>query len=134
MLRRKSALCLGGRTNAIMLALFVLTLGLFAAPARCDILFQNTSDGRLLDWVMNGISRTDTVTPPGTGSASWKVVGSGDFTGDGKTDLLLRNQDNGQLVYWQMDGTSFVRWDYINPSMPGPVDWQVVGVADIDKD
>ena len=68
------------------------------------------------------------------GDTAWKVVGPGDFNGDGTPDILFQNQQTGQLVYWQMNGSSYVQWYYINPSLPGPLDWKVVAVTDLNGD
>jgi len=134
MFRRRVAVSFVFSRHAIILALSIMTL-LFSAPSvKSDILFQNKQTGRLVNWLMNGTSLvnfsflTDPTTP------IWKVVGSADFNGDGKPDLLFQNQLTGQLIYWLMDGSTFIKWGYINPSIPGPLDWKVVAVGDFTGD
>ena len=70
------------RLSTSILALAVFTLMLFVSPARADLVFQNSTTGELADWLMSGINRLSTVSPPSPGTYTWKVVGAGDFSGD----------------------------------------------------
>src|SRR5437773_1076702 len=99
MTRKLLAIPWPSRQSTSILALAVFTLTLFAAPARPDIVFQNTSTGQLADWMMSGITRTTTLYPPNPGTPIWRIAGAGDFSRDGKDDLLLQNQQTGQLIY-----------------------------------
>ena len=98
-----------------------------------DILFQNTSNGQLVNWNM----ANDDITPNfinflgGPVSADWKYKGTGDFTGDNNEDIL-----------WQQDGTGAVRvWDVVNNTVTSnsqvntvSSDWQIRGVGDFQFD
>lgn len=121
------------RQNAVWLVLSFAMMLVFTASAKPDIVFQNSASGDLVNWSLNGTSLNSATPLTYPGSTSWKVVGSGDFSGDGAADLLFQNQLSGQLVYWQMNGTNYVQWYYLNPSFPG-ANWKVAAVCDLDGD
>jgi hypothetical protein len=99
-----------------------------------DIIFQNSTSGDLVYWLMNGLNETSFsfVTPknPGTG---WQLVGTGDFNRDGYTDLLFQNSSTGDLYEWNLSGGTMVSGGFITPSNPG-TGWKVVAVGDLNGD
>ena len=134
MTRNKTKMCETARPTALVLALSLLALLIFAAPLKADIVYQNQSTGQLVNWMMNGVTLVNYTALLSPGTPIWKVVGSGDFDGDGHPDLLFQNRQTGEIVFWQMNGSTFVHFYYINPSVPGSLDWKVVTVGDLDGD
>jgi aromatic ring-cleaving dioxygenase len=125
--------------SAAILAMSLYGLAVAAIPCagqsvQPDIVFQHQTTGQAVDWLMNGTSLSHYAYLPASGAASWKIVGSGDFDGDTRPDLLYQNQQTGQLVYWLMNETKLIQSGFVDPSMPGPVYWKVVTVADLDGD
>jgi hypothetical protein len=66
-----------------------------------DILFQNTSTGRVSVWEMDGTTKIGggAVGNPGT---SWHAIG----TGASGSDILFQNPSTGQTSIWEMDGAT----------------------------
>ena len=131
---KQNVIRLPARKNALMLALSLVTLLVFASPSRSDIIFQNQTSGQLVSWLMNGTNLVNYTFPPTPGTPNWKAVGTGDFDGDGNQDLLFQNQQTGVLIFWRMNGSTLIQSYYLNPSFPGSVDWKVGAVADLDGD
>ena len=73
---------------------------------QADLLWQQRQSGRLVTWLMNGLSRREGrfLTPEGPDSAQWQAVGLADLTGDGRTDLLLQHGVSGRVVVWELEG------------------------------
>jgi hypothetical protein len=94
-----------------------------------DIVLQNDETGTPQIWLMNGTTRTSTVTLPGT-SDDWHVIAADDFNGDGQPDLLFQN-DNGAVSIWTMNGTSVV--SMASAGNPGD-DWRAIGAGDFNGD
>jgi hypothetical protein len=78
----------------------------FNGDDKSDILWQNSSTGQRVIWIMNGTTFQSAVSL-GTVATSWSIAGSGDFNGDGKSDILWQNSSTGQRVIWIMNGTTF---------------------------
>src|SRR6266487_1444584 len=76
----------------------------FNGDAKADILWQNSSTGQRVIWLMNGTTHQSTVNL-GTVPTTWSIVGSGDFNGDAKADILWQNSSTGQRLIWIMNGT-----------------------------
>jgi hypothetical protein len=113
------------------ISLDVIGYDLVSAPvANADIIWQNTSTGQRVIWLMNGITFQSFVDL-GTVGTSWSIAGSGDFNGDGKADILWQNSFTGQRVIWFMNGTalqSFVSFATIDPQ------WSIAGSGDFNGD
>jgi hypothetical protein len=101
----------------------------FNNDGKSDIVVQN-SDGTPQIWLMNGTSRTSTVTLPNPGSA-WHVIAAADFNNDGNADLLFQNASSGAVSVWLMNGTSVVT--IANAGNPGSA-WHAIGVGDFNND
>src|SRR5207247_8248226 len=61
----------------------------FNGDAKADIVWQNSSTGQRVIWLMNGTTHQSNVSL-GTVPTSWSVAGSSDFKGDGKSDIRLQ--------------------------------------------
>jgi FG-GAP-like repeat len=79
--------------------------GDFNGDGKSDILWQNSSTGQRVIWLMNGTTLQSTVSL-GTVATSWSIAGSSDFNGDGKADILWQNSSTGQRLIWIMNGTT----------------------------
>jgi hypothetical protein len=77
----------------------------FNGDRKADILWQNSSTGQRVIWLMNGTAFQSSVNL-GTVPTSWSIAGSGDFNGDGKADILWQNNSTGQRLIWLMNGTT----------------------------
>jgi alpha-tubulin suppressor-like RCC1 family protein len=77
--------------------------GDFNGDSFCDLLWVNTSSGKVVIWLMNG---TTTINSGVIfeGDAVWWPAAVGDFNGDGKADIAWRNTANGQVAVWLMNG------------------------------
>jgi hypothetical protein len=93
-----------------------------------DILWNNTSNGAVLMWEMNGSQVVGSATIGG--GSSWQLVGTGDFNGDGMSDILWENTNNNLVLMWEMNGTQVINSAWIG----GGSNWQVVGTGDFNGD
>jgi hypothetical protein len=71
--------------------------GDFNGDGKADILWQNTSTGQRVIWLMNGTALQASVSL-GTVPTSWSMAGSGDFNGDGKADLAIAEETSGTII------------------------------------
>jgi FG-GAP-like repeat len=104
--------------------------GDFNGDGKADILWQNSSTGQRVIWLMNGTALQSTVSL-GTVATSWSITGSGDFNGDGKADILWQNNSTGQRLIWIMNGithTSTVSLGFVATS------WSIAGSSDFNGD
>jgi hypothetical protein len=108
----------------------VVGVGDFNGDGKADILWQNTTNGNLAIYLMNGTTVTSSATFANLGA--YTVVGTGDFNGDGKSDILLRD-GSGDIAIWEMNGTTI-----LNPSAAGVGNlstvWSVAVTGDFNGD
>jgi len=86
-----------------------LVAGDFNADARPDLVWRNATSGRVVVWLMNGVTTTGTTaiwTATNPGDSAWLPQAAGDFNADGKTDLVWRNTTTGRVIVWLMDGVT----------------------------
>src|SRR5262249_14724080 len=102
--------------------------GDFNNDGLADIVVQ-TSDGTPQLWLMNGTTRTSTVSLSNPGSA-WHVISADDFNNDGNNDLLLQN-NSGATAVWLMNGTSVVSMTTVGN--PG-ISWHAIKAGDFNND
>jgi hypothetical protein len=108
----------------------VVGVGDFNGDGKADILWQNTSNGNLAIYLMNGITITSSATFANLGAYS--VVGIGDFNGDGKSDILLRD-GSGNVAIWEMNGTTILNANSAGVGNLSSV-WSVAETGDFDGD
>ena len=51
----------------------------------------------------------------GIPSTTWKIVGSGSFSGNLTPDILWQNEQTGEVEIWPMKGTTRVGFTQIEP-------------------
>jgi FG-GAP-like repeat len=102
----------------------------FNGDGKADILWQDTSTGDRVIWLMNGTTHTGSVGLP-TVPPSWSIAGSSDFNGDGKADILWQDTSTGDRVIWLMNGTTLQSWVSLGTV---PTSWSIVGSGDFNGD
>jgi hypothetical protein len=102
---------------------------------------SNPDAGKVLIWLMNGTSPTQTVyTNFVVADVNWRLEGVADFNGDTNADLVWRNYgapgsnpDAGKVAIWTMNGVTPVS-TVVAPFVVADVNWRLNGVADFNKD
>jgi hypothetical protein len=102
----------------------------FNGDDKADILWQNTSTGQRVIWLMNGTTLTSAVNL-GFVATSWSIAGSNDFNGDGKSDILWQNKSTGERLIWLMNGTTLQ--SSVNLGTV-PTSWSIAGSSDFNSD
>jgi hypothetical protein len=109
--------------------------GDFNGDCQSDILWENTANGYIYAWLMNGTTATTGNTISQGVSSEWKLGGVGDFDGDGKSDLVWQNTTTGAVYVWLMDGITVKAPTTGVPIQLGvPLQWTIVGVGDFNAD
>jgi hypothetical protein len=110
----------------------------FDGDTKPDLVWRNTTSGRVVAWYMNGTTRTGTgvIWPASNpGDALWMPMAAGDFNGDGKPDLVWRHLTAGRVIVWYMDGITrtgtAVIWAATNP---GDANWVPLVAGDFNGD
>src|SRR5262249_1839792 len=110
---------------------FVLTIrpdNDFDGNGTSDLIFQNSLDGKVFEWQLNGTTVTGSGFVGNNTDPSWHVVATGDFNGDGYSDLIWQNSTSGQVFEWQLLGTAIPIANFVgNNNDPS---WRVVGSGD----
>jgi hypothetical protein len=101
-------------------------------PRTADVLWRNTTNGTLVEWMMSGATIAATPQLSIAEDLVWRVEGVADFGGDGHSDVLWRNVNDGTLIVWLMN-RSAVRAALTLSEAKG-AEWKVEGVADFDGD
>jgi hypothetical protein len=81
----------------------------FNADGKPDILWRNSTTGRVIVWYMDGVNRTGTAVIWAVTTASdaqWMPMATGDFNADSKPDIVWRNMTTGRVIVWYMDGVT----------------------------
>jgi hypothetical protein len=94
-----------------------------------EVLFQNTSNGRVAAWSLAGTRHRSTTVLP-VAPAGSKLVGTGDFNGDGQNDLVWQGSDR-KVAVWYMNGLVF---GSVASGPAAPPSWFTAGVADFNND
>ncbi len=107
----------------------VIADGDFNGDGVTDLLWRNTSDGRIFyqPFASNGLPNGGTIfyTEP---NAAWKIVHTPDLDGDGKADLLWYNTSTGQVYVMLMNGGTIKAQAmvYTEPNLS----WSIAAVGD----
>ena len=107
---------------------------------RADLVFQNSANGALAVWLMNGATVVGTAwitdgagTPLIMPDPNWQIVGAGDLDRDGKADLIWRNQVTGGVGAWAMNGNAVRTMRSLSPDHVSS-DYVIGGVGDVNGD
>jgi subtilisin-like proprotein convertase family protein len=106
----------------------LVSLNDFNNDGNPDLLFQNTRNGNLTIWFMNGYRHVRTVNLNNRGmlpSQGWTISGAIDLSGDRKKDLVWQNT-NGLFSTWFMNGTNVTEANHLFEAGPVP-GWSMVG-------
>jgi hypothetical protein len=101
-----------------------------------DLVWQNSSDGRLAVWLMDGarVVSTAMLSIPRVSDTAWKVRAVGDTDGDGRADLLWQNSSTGELAAWFMRGPTVVSTARLSIGVMTDANWRIAGAQDVSGD
>lgn len=108
----------------------MLGVGNFDGLNGDDILFRDSTNGRIGIWLMNGknISSQGIV---GNCPTYFHYIGVGDFDGTNGDDLLFRDSTNGRIAIWLLDGITIDNSGIVGNC---PLYFYVCGLGDINGD
>ncbi len=101
-----------------------------------DILWRNTTSGKLVVWAMYWNYRIETLVPTPNQAAdlNWDVVAAQDYDDDGNVDLLWYNATSGKVVTWLLDATlTRTAGRFTTPAGAGDANWRPVASADYSR-
>jgi hypothetical protein len=108
----------------------------FDGDNKPDLVWQNSSNGMLAMWFMDGTTAISysQLSIPQLADTNWKIVGSGELNGDGKSDLIWQNFSTGELSVWFMDGARVVNPVRMTPIKVADPAWKVQATGDMNGD
>jgi hypothetical protein len=130
----------GGGTildNAFDQTFQVVAVGDFNGDGKSDLAYRRTSDGVPEIQLLNGAASTGGgILVNNTFDTSFKVIGTGDFTGDGHSDLLWQRPSDGlvEIQFIDQNGTAVIGGGQIINNAFTNTDFRVVGVGDFNGD
>ncbi len=112
-------------------------VGDFNADGRSDILWRNSSNGRVWMYYMNGknvingdVSNGNNSPAPGEHVAFtalvWNIKAIGDYNGDGKQDIFWRNDVTGENYMYLMNGVTLDPPGGLSVTPINDLNWKVV--------
>ena len=110
----------------------VLGTGDFDHNGLSDVLLQNLTSGEVGAWlVQSGNTLNGWISMGFAPTATWKVVGVGDYDTNGFSDVLLHNQGSGEVGAWliQSGGAPNI---WRSMGIAPVATWSVVGTGDYD--
>jgi hypothetical protein len=103
--------------------------------SRADILWWNSSTGQIYMMRMQGSAILQAALLPGSGSASWRIEGVGDFSDSGMQNVVLwRNNVSGAMTLQTISFTQFGGSYHFSGFFDSPPPNQIVAVADFNGD
>ena len=101
-----------------------------------DLVWQNTADGRLAGWLMNGLTLRsgDLLSIPQVPDTGWRIASVGDADGDGRADLYWQHDTDGRIAVWLMNGLTVRSGTLVSPSQVADTDWKIAATADFNRD
>ena len=99
-----------------------------------DLLLRHATDGELVAWLMNGVTRLSAVPLAPLPAPEWLPQGLDDFDGDGHNDLVLRHATTGEVRFWLLNGTSAAGTLPLLGAPTLAANWKLSATADFDHD
>src|SRR5438093_1204987 len=99
-----------------------------------QLIFQNTNNGQLEIWFMQGTKRLSSVAMSSTTNpgVSWQLSGVADADLNGSKDLFFYNHTSKSVVMWLMNG-NIKGGSYLLNHAP-PIPYRIGGAADFNGD
>jgi len=101
----------------------------FNGDGQCDLVWQNSSTGERLLWLMNGAS-WQASAELGIIPTEWSIAGTANFDYGGSPDILWQNAATGERVVWLMQGTT---WSSSVNLGVVPTEWSLAGAGGFDQ-
>jgi hypothetical protein len=102
----------------------------FNSDGKPDLVWENTSTGDRIFWLMNGTSFVSSAYL-GNLAPAWHIAGTGDFNGDGHPDLVWENTSTGDRYVWLMNGTTYTSAVFLGNLPPA---WHIAATGDFNDD
>lgn len=101
-----------------------------------DLVWQNSADGRLAVWYMNGthVVATLPLSIPRMTSGSWQIRAVGDTNGDRRADLLWHRSNTGEVAVWYLNGSIVTGTFRLSIGAVPDTNWRIAGAQDISGD
>ena len=114
----------------------VIGTGDFNGDWKSDLLFQNSKNGMVWAWDMDGTIVKDSGALSKELGIGLIAKGTGDFNGDGISDVVLQRTTDGAVYVMEVDGKASLGADLLGSGWVGVagVDFQVKGVGDFNND
>jgi FG-GAP-like repeat/Ig-like domain CHU_C associated/Dual-action HEIGH metallo-peptidase len=99
-----------------------------------DLLFERSSTGQMVVWLLNGttvVSNSNFL--PTVSSTAWVVQAIGDFDHNGSPDIVFRHQTLGYNVVWLMSHLTVLSNSNFLPNVTD-LNWRIVTAADFNGD
>ncbi|NCD33798.1 MAG: hypothetical protein EOL87_10345 [Spartobacteria bacterium] len=97
-----------------------------------DLLWRNTTDGRMAVWFMTEDGQQDSaLVMDNTAPIGWEAQGVADVDGQNGIDIIWLKESTGQIAVWFM-GTDGQRSSATIISNIAPTGWTLQGVMDVD--
>src|ERR1700736_1883441 len=78
-------------------------IGDFNGDGKQNILWQNSSDGTVVAWLMNGLPESGVWITQTPLSRDWQIVGTPDVFGNKGNNILWSDSTTGEQVLWQIN-------------------------------
>jgi hypothetical protein len=89
--------------------------GDFNADGKPDLIWQNTTSGDVICWMMDGVTQFSSAwLTPSNVDPAWEIASVRDIDLDSSPDLVWTHPPTGQTVVWYMNGTTRTSQAWIN--------------------